>query len=60
MRWTLVTLTALLALAGCYNPRYPDEAPSASSQESQQQKDAGRDRRDSAVGSGSSAPVTRP
>jgi hypothetical protein len=56
---TLVILTALAALAGCYNPRFPSESPSAASQESQQrqQQDAVRDRRDSAVGSGSSAPA---
>jgi hypothetical protein len=56
---TLLCLTALAALAGCYNPRFPSESPSAASQESQQrrQQEAVRDRRDSAVGSGSSSPT---
>jgi len=60
---TLISLMALAALAGCYTPRFPSESPSAASQESahrdtqqQNQQDAVRDRRDSAVGSGSSAP----
>lgn len=59
MARTLIYLAALAALAGCYNPRFPSESPSAASQESQQrpQQEAVRDRRDSAVGSGSSAPV---
>jgi predicted small lipoprotein YifL len=64
MARTLITVAtaaaALVSLAGCYTPRFPSESPSAASQESAhrdtQQQNATRDRRDSAVGSGSSAP----
>jgi hypothetical protein len=55
-------LGALAALSGCYTPRYPSETPGdrAVPQEtsnSQETSVRDRDRRDSAVGSGSSVPA---
>jgi hypothetical protein len=56
---TLVLLTALAALAGCYNPRFPSESPTANpppeNQQDSQQNHVVRDRRDSAAGNGSSS-----
>jgi hypothetical protein len=49
----LTILAALAALAGCYNPRFPSESPSAASQDAQQDNIV-RDRRDGAAGSGAS------
>lgn len=46
------------ALAGCYNPRFPSESPTATpppeNQQDSSQNHVVRDRRDSAAGSGSS------
>ena len=50
----LTILAALAALAGCYNPRFPSEDPTAAQQDPPQDNIV-RDRRDSAAGSGSSS-----
>jgi hypothetical protein len=48
----------MAALAGCYNPRFPSESPTASPPPENQQDSSRnhvvRDRRDGAAGSGSS------
>jgi hypothetical protein len=56
---TLGMLAVLAALAGCYNPRFLSESPTASpppeNEQDSQQDPVVRDRRDSAAGNGASS-----
>lgn len=54
MARTLATLALLAGLAGCYNPRFPSDAPSAATQDNPPPENVVRDRRNEAAGSGSS------
>ena len=53
----LATLALFAALSGCYNPRFPSEAPSAATQDDPP-ANVVRDRRNEAAGSGSTRPLT--
>ncbi|HKU46481.1 MAG TPA: hypothetical protein VJQ58_06320 [Burkholderiales bacterium] len=52
----LIFFAFAAALAGCYNPRYPDKGTDAETpyRSSAAEDQAARDRRDSAAGSGAS------
>jgi hypothetical protein len=52
---TLAILALLACLGGCYNPRFPSEAPSAATQDEPPPGNVVRDRRNEAAGSGASS-----
>jgi predicted small lipoprotein YifL len=55
LRRSAALAAVLMALTGCYNPRFPSEAPGAASTPDTGQDHVVRDRRDTAAGSGSSS-----